>query len=156
MTWVLGNWIRFIPYVAVAAVLAGVYFYWHHQQAEIANLKQSLTVAEVNGALAEKLARSNAFALDAAEKQHADDEAAIVAHFKRQASADKATAAILESIKNAPDSDDGPVAPMLMRVLDCLRQRAAAPPGAGGSYCEGKGAGGASGLPGESSGSTGH
>jgi hypothetical protein len=147
MTWIAGNWVRLIPYAAVALALMAGYLYWHHQQAEIASLKQSLTVAEANGALAEKLARDDASALDIAAKQHAADDAAIQKHFEHQATAEKAKTIILESIDHAPASDDGPVAPVLLHALDCLRQPTPDAPGARDAFCQGNAPGGPPGMP---------
>jgi hypothetical protein len=147
MSWILGNWVRLLPWLGGVVLLLGGWAYLHHQNALLTSLRQNLAVAEANGALAEKLARDNAAALDIAAKQHVADMAAVQNHYRHQAAAEKATAHILESIDHAPSSDDGPVAPVLAHALDCLRQRAGDAPGARASDCSAQAPGSPADMP---------
>jgi hypothetical protein len=148
MNWVLGSWFRLLPWVAGGAVVVMAWAYAHHQQAQVEALRQSLTVAEANGRFADKMARDNASALAIAAKQYAADEAALEDHYKHQAAAGKAVAVLLESINHAPPSDDGPVAPVLMRAFNCLREPAGDAAGARDAFCKGDPAERADGVPG--------
>ena len=149
MTWILGGWVRLIPWALGVLALLGGWAYVHHQESEVARLRQNLAVAAANGDLAEKLARGNAAALDIAARQHLADMAAVQQHYQHQAAAEKVASHILESIDHAPSSDDGPVATVLMRALDCLRQRARDAAGAAGSDCAADTPGAAAGMPGK-------
>jgi len=93
---------------ALIVALAGAgYGAW--QQRSVSSLKQDLSEA-----------RSAAQAAHDALKR---TEAALVVEAARRAQRDATVARLRKEISDAPDSDDGDVAPVLRRTLDELRTR---------------------------------
>lgn len=134
--WITGNWIRLIPYIAILLGVFGAWAYIHHQTAQIEALQANLTQSRANTATAETAAHANAAALGVAIKQHAADMAAINKHYAAQAAINKAADRLLEYVNNAPETDDGPIAPVLLRALNGLCESTSNPLGASDYHCK--------------------
>ena len=98
--------------LAIAAVVAG-WLYVSHLRAEVARLGHDLTTAE-------QAAETNAAAI-VTIRQDSERKLAALAE-ERDALAQRAARVVVikERISRAPQSDDGPVAPVLCSALDGL------------------------------------
>lgn len=123
--------------LAVAAAL-GLWWYVDHLQgrAEAAEARAIRLEVGLNEAVADASANAQAF-----EQLKVDNERTIAAVERERDSLSRRAArvrVIVKEIERAPDSDDGPVAPVLRRALDRLRGDGAA----GGDEDPGRAAGG--------------
>lgn len=114
----------------VVAALAAGWLYVAHLRGEVTRLGDDLTTAE-------HAARANAAAADAIRRD-AERKLAVLAE-ERDALAQRAARVVVikEKISRAPQTDDGPVAPVLCTALDGLWGTA---PAAGGACRTGGGA----------------
>ncbi len=106
--------LRFAPWaLAVAAVLAALYFRSDASDARAAQAKYEADVAKA-------IARNNAAIVERLELLAAKADEATAREVARERDAKKVTATRLSEIDNAPPSADAPVAPVLR---DALRSR---------------------------------
>lgn len=117
--WAAGN----LPTVALIA--AALLALWFRAQAELAETR--LAKARSEAALARESAARTVAAYEHLQKAEAAARAALEENHKRALARASSLAAALEEVKNAPASEDGPVAPVLERALERLRGNAAAP-----------------------------
>ncbi len=105
------SWIRLIGFGAIALGLAGGYLFYLRPLQEKAAERDAMMVERDTAIANKEAAEDLAKAKDAAFKRSLENERKLNAQFAKR----------LEDITNAPDSDDGPVAPLLRRALDGLR-----------------------------------
>ncbi len=111
----------------VLAALAAGWLYVGHLRTEVARLGDDLAIAE-------RAARTNAAAVDAIRKD-AERKLAVLAEERDELAQRNARVVIIkEKISRAPQTDDGPVAPVLCTAVDGLWGAA---PAAGGACRKG-------------------
>lgn len=97
----------------VVAALAAGWLYVGHLRTEVARLGDDLAIAE-------RAARTNAAAVDAIRKD-AERKLAVLAEERDELAQRNARVVIIkEKISRAPQTDDGPVAPVLCTAVDGL------------------------------------
>ena len=123
MTAILGllsNW-RVLAAAAITATAVGVWLYVSHLKAELVAETTRAQQAETYGDLAGQAADINAKAVEATKAGYERDLARLKTVYEDRIARQAQTTSILKVIDDAPDSDDGPVAPVLRRALDSLR-----------------------------------
>lgn len=116
MTWLAALTVRLWPYALSAAVVVGAWLYVDHLRESLAETQAKLTATQIE-------LETATIRAEVRERQH---ETAIAALAAERAAADKRAtdlAAARSLVSQAPDKDDGPVAPVLRQALDALRRR---------------------------------
>ena len=116
MTWLAALAVRLWPYALAAAVVLGAWLYVDHLRESLAETRAKLTATQLE-------LETATIRAEVRERQH---QTAIAALAAERAAADKRAADLAQArafVSQAPDRDDGPVAPVLKQALDALRRR---------------------------------
>lgn len=116
MTWLAAPASRLWPYALAAAVVLGAWLYVDHLRKSLAESQAKLTATQLE-------LETATIRAEVRERQH---QMAIAALAAERAAADKRAADLAQArafVSQAPDRDDGPVAPVLRQALDALRRR---------------------------------
>lgn len=114
--------------------LVGIYLYWVNLTGSIKRLETERTalqetVSTLNHQRDEAIRVSRANAAEVlAIRERADAVLLQISeHYEERLAAKDQSSGIIQEIDHAPQSDDGPIAPVLARALDRLREQAVAP-----------------------------
>lgn len=109
----LGNW-RLVA-IGAAVLAAGAAAWW------VQGIRADLAQTEMERAVLEASLRDSLAAMQQAERDHKSALEALEAAEATAAQRGKVLARLKQEIDRAPDTDDGPVAPVLGAALDGLR-----------------------------------
>lgn len=126
---------KLIGFALIAAMIVGLGGYAYVEHRRVADREQ--TIAEQRGQL-DTIQAANASltaSMDALKADHARQVAALTNAAQQAAQRASRTAQSIQVIRNAPPTDDAPVAPVLSGALDRLRK-----PGASGGGAKPSGA----------------
>lgn len=118
----------------LAAVAAVGWLWWSRGEA-----LEDAARYRSQAAQAREAAQANADALDALRDAHRRALEQVEAATEARRERERELQSSLEEVRHAPDEDDGPIAPVLGRALERLRERS------GSADADGDGAGGAAG-----------
>lgn len=116
---------RLIAIGLAAVAVLGLWLYVSHLQSRAERAEQEAARLSENLETATRVAVANAQAVEQAKQEAARTIAALERERDAMAERGERVRIIYKEIAHAPESDDGPVAPVLARTLDRLRDPAA-------------------------------
>lgn len=116
MTWLVALLAKGWPYALVAGLILAGWLY-------VSDLRESLADSQAKLTATQLELETATIRAEVRERQH---QTAIAALAAERAAADKRASDLAQArslVSQAPDRDDGPVAPVLRQALDALRRR---------------------------------